>query len=289
MQKPARIRLSSITRRAAAGALAGACLPTAARANPLRVASLNPCLDVILVHIADRAQIAALSHYARDQQSSTIAAIARTLPFTYESAEEIIALRPDLVLASQHSSLATRTALERLNIGVATYGVPNTIAESLAQIGDVGMRTGQTVRAQALIARISETLDAATRGNTRRPIKALVFQARGLVAGRGTLINEVMERLGFENVAARYGVGLWGSAPLERVIADPPELLLSARATPGALTGAERVMAHPALARIGAHMRRAEFPEACLYCGGPVLLQTTRALVAAREAFWGGA
>ncbi|MBI1186619.1 MAG: ABC transporter substrate-binding protein, partial [Alphaproteobacteria bacterium] len=93
------------TRRAIAGAAAGACLPGGDA--PRRVVSLNPCLDVILVHIADRTQIAALSHYARDASSSTIADIARTLPFTYESAEEILSLDPDLVLASTHSALAT--------------------------------------------------------------------------------------------------------------------------------------------------------------------------------------
>jgi iron complex transport system substrate-binding protein len=62
------------------------------QAAPRRVASLNACLDAMLVHLADRSQIAALSHYAREEHSSTVAATAKTLPFTWESAEEIIAL-----------------------------------------------------------------------------------------------------------------------------------------------------------------------------------------------------
>jgi iron complex transport system substrate-binding protein len=276
-----------LTRRTLAGAAAVACVPAQAHAGVLRVASLNPCLDTILVHVADRAQIAALSHYARQTQSSTIADIAATLPFTHESAEEIVALRPDLVLASGHSGLATRQALTRLNIEVATYGVPNSSEESLAQIEDIAARVGHAARGRALVQRIRDIIAQGERGAVRRPIKALVFQSRGLVAGEGTLTNEMMSRLGFENVAARYGVQQWGNAPLELLLADPPELLLANRAAPGALTGAERVLRHPALARIAPRMRRAEFPEACLYCGGPVLLQTTSALVAARDAFWG--
>jgi iron complex transport system substrate-binding protein len=92
---------------------------------PRRVASLNACLDAMLVHLADRSQIAALSHYARDEHSSTVAATAKTLPFTWESAEEIIALEPDLVLASKHSALATRNALKRLHVPVERFAVPN--------------------------------------------------------------------------------------------------------------------------------------------------------------------
>jgi iron complex transport system substrate-binding protein len=274
-----------MTRRALASA-AAAIFPGAAHANTLRVVSLNPCLDVILVHVAERAQIAALSHYSRDAQSSSIAAVAATLPFTYESAEEIIALRPDLVLVSGQAGLATRRALARLSIEVATYGLPNTIEESLAQITDVATRVGASARGAALVARIRSALAEAVRGNVRRPIQALVFQAGGLVAGRGTIIDEAMNLTGFENVAERYGVQQWGIAPLELLLADPPELLLSSRPAPGAPSGAERVLGHPALARIAPHMARADFPQPCLNCAGPVLLQTTQALVTARDAFW---
>lgn len=278
-----------ITRRALTGAAASACLlGEASAASAPRVVSLNPCLDTILVHVADRAQIAALSHYAREPQSSTIAAIAQTLPFTYESAEEIVALRPDLVIASVHSGLSTRRALARLGATVATFPVPSTVEESLAQIAEVAARVERPERGAALIARVRAALDEAEHGAKRRPIKTLIFQPGGLVAGRGTLADDLMQRLGFENVAARYGVASWGSAPVESVLADPPELLLSARVAPGAQTWSERMTSHPALARIAHTMRRAEFPEACLYCGGPVLLQSTRALVAAREAFWSG-
>jgi iron complex transport system substrate-binding protein len=279
-----------LTRRVITGAAAGTCLAGEARASALpRVASLNPCLDTILVHLADRAQIAALSHYARDPQSSTIAQQARALPFTYESAEEIVALRPDLVLASVHSSLATRQALARLNIEIATFGVPNSVEESIAQITSVADRIGQSARGRELAERIQTAIAQSERGATRRPIQALIFQPTGLVAGAGTLVNEVMTRLGFENVAARYGITFWGNARLENLLADPPELLLSGRVGDGAPTWAERLVTHPALARISHQMRRAAFPEACLYCGGPVLLETTRALTAAREAFWSAA
>jgi hypothetical protein len=36
-------------------------------------------------------------------------------------------------------------------------------------------------------------------------------------------------------------------------------------------------------------MKRATFPAACLYCGGPVLLKTAPLLAAARDAYWSAA
>ena len=103
------------------------------RAEIRRVVSLNPCLDTILVNVADRGQIAALSHYARDAHSSAIAEIAATLPIVHEAAEDVIMLQPDLVLAGFHNSPATRNALKRLGIREETFRVPETVADSIAQ------------------------------------------------------------------------------------------------------------------------------------------------------------
>lgn len=275
------------TRRALGGAILGGTLgPAYAAAAPQRVVSLNPCLDAILVAVADPTQIAALSHYARDPQSSTIAEIARRLPYTYESTEEILAFSPDLVLASVHSGVGTRAALDRMKVRVATFGVPDAVSDSLSQIRDLAAEIGQSARGATLIAQIENALAAAAPPPSKASIQALVFQPGGLVAGKGTLVDEMLRRTGFENVAARYGIGLWGKASLEKVIADPPQLLLSSAPTPGASSFAERIVAHPALASIAPRMRRAVFPPACLYCGGPVLLQTAPILARARDEFW---
>jgi iron complex transport system substrate-binding protein len=281
--------LTLVTRRSAAAFVLGWGLSDAAAASPLRVVSLNPCLDTILVHLASRDQIAGLSHYARQPSSSTIAALAETLPFTYETAEEILALRPDMVLASRHSSLATRRALERLGVDVVTFSVPNSVEESLTQIREIAGLVNQSARGASLIEGIGRALAEAEAPRSRPLIKTIIFQPRGLVAGSGTLADEMLRRTGFENVAARYGVQRWGNLSLERLLADPPDLLLSGLASPGARPWAERLLAHRALRAVAGRMRRATFPEACLYCGGPVLLQTAPILARAREAYWSAA
>ena len=256
----------------------------ASTGRPQRIVSLNPCLDVILVRVADRAQIGALSHYARDDYGSTIADLARTLPFTYETAEEVIALRPDLVMTGRHSSLATRNALSRLNIPTALFGVPESVSESLEQVREVARAVGRPERGETLVTEIEAAIASAAPPPGVTPPSALVFLPGGFASGPGTLMDEMMTRAGLRNAVERYGLTRTGNVPLERVIADPPDILLSGEAYPGAPSQAERVMEHPALDRVAGRMRRAVFPERLLFCGGPVLIQTAAVLKRAREA-----
>ena len=264
---------------AAALGLAGA----APLGVPRRVVSLNPCLDVILVQVADRAQVAALSHYARDAHTSTIPAVAQTLPVTYGGVEEVIALRPDLVLLSRYAPATTRLAIARLGVRSAVFGLPATVAESLAQVDEIAALVGRPECGRRLRGRIEAAIAGMQPTTRSRTPSALVYMPGGFASAQGTLMDEMLRRAGFSNAATRYGLKQSGNVPLERLIADPPDLLLAGEAYPGAPTWAERVLRHPALARVAGRMHRASFPERLLYCGGPVLIDTAAALVRARE------
>jgi iron complex transport system substrate-binding protein len=283
--------LTGLTRRAAVGAgLVTGLVGGGANARALpRVISLNPCLDAVLVHVADRAQVVALSHYARDPQQSSIARIAQTYPITYESAEEVIALRPDVVLTAAHSSPATRAALTRLGVRTELFKVPNSWVENQAQIRRIAEAVGHPQRGEALIAQVEAAIVRSAPRPGTRPITALVFQPQGFAAGHGTLVDDMMRRAGFVNVAQRYGLKKWGNVSLERLLDDPPEVLLAGQAAPNAATFAEKILNHPALARIAPRMTRAVFPERLLYCGGPGLIDTAAALATARRQVLGAA
>jgi iron complex transport system substrate-binding protein len=72
--------------------------------------------------------------------------------------------------------------------------------------------------------------------------------------------------------------------PLEQIVADPPDVLLSGVTRPGAPSRAESLLRHQALAHLADRMRRETFPQKLLFCGGPVLIQTAQALAQARRA-----
>jgi len=272
------------SRRAAIAGAAALGLAGAARAPAKRVVSLNPCLDANLVTLADPSQIAALSHFSQIEDSSSVPlAVARRYPFVYESAEEVMALAPDLVLASRHSSLATRNVLQRLGIRILLFKTPDSIAESFAQMLDVAAALGREPQARVAIARVEAALAAAAPPPGARPISALVYQRNGFSSGPGTLMDELLRRTGFTNAIVRYGITQTGNVPLENVVADPPQVLLRGVPHPGQPGWSDRVMTHPALTAVGSKMRVVTFPERLMYCGGPNLVEAATRLAAARR------
>lgn len=276
-----------IRRRDMAGALAsftatGLAGPAQAAA-PRRIVSLNPCLDAILVRVASREQIAAISHYSREPQSTSLGAVGRDYPFTFESAEEIVALRPDLVLTGRHSAPATRAALAKMGVKTELFGVPDKVDESLAQVSRMAILTGHPELGRGLIHEINASLMAAAPPAGSRRLDALVFQAGGFVAGPGTLMDEMLARTGFTNAATRYGLRQTGNVSLERLIADPPDVLLAGQARPGAPTWADRMIEHPALKSVAGRMHRAAFPQRLTWCGGPTLIECAVFLAKARR------
>lgn len=270
-----------ISRRMAAAGLAAAAGLGAAPAAPRRIVSLNPCLDALLVHLADRRQIAGVSRLSRDPEASAIVGVAATLPVTGGTAEEVLQLRPDLVLASTHTAVATRRALQRLDVEVVAFGPPSTVDESLSQVRQVAARVGRPDRGEALCTRIRTALDAAARPARRRP-EMLLLLSGGLAAGPGSLPDDLLRRLGIANAATRLGLSGWTPAPVEALLSAPPEILV--RAGGEARAGRpDRLTRHPALDRLGDRVLTAEIPERLLFCGGPSLVEAATRLAAIRD------
>jgi iron complex transport system substrate-binding protein len=233
--------------------------------------------------VADPGQITALSHYSLDPSQFAMAAQARSYRHISGSAEEVAALRPDLVLVSGMGAMQLTEVLPRLHIASASFTVPRTIDESLAQVRRVAKLAGHPDRGEALVARIEAALNAAAPDPGEPRLSALVFESRGLASGPKTLMSELMTRAGFHNKAQAYGLTRTVDLPLERVLADPPQVLLSGRLEPGEPSWADRVLSHPALGALGPRMRQESFPQPLLFCAGPVLIPASAALARARR------
>jgi iron complex transport system substrate-binding protein len=252
-------------------------------AHPMRIVSLNMCVDAILVELVSHDRIAALSHYARDPQRSTISEVARQLPITYETAEEVVALRPDLVLTSRHSAPATRNALKRVGIRFELFDVPGTIADSLAQVRQVAHLLGADREGEAMVARIEQALEAARLPDGEQPLTAAIYQPGGLSAGANTVVGELMQLTGLHNIAARYGVQNYRPLPLEVLVSAPPDVLLVGETSPGAPLKTERIVRHRALRALESRMTQAEFPARLVFCAGPTMIDAADSLARARE------
>ena len=252
------------------------------------VVSLNPCTDAILAEVADPAQILAISHYSKDPRSSSMdEAIAQGLPSTRGTVEEVLSLRPDLVLGSTFIDPATATAYRRLGLHFEAVGMAATIDDSRAQIRQIAALTGHADRGEALVARIDVALASAAPPANSKPIPTVVWQSGGMVPGDGTLIADILRHTGFTNFAAARGFGQADFLPLEKMLADPPGLILVAGQSAETGKGDDRVLSHPALKALTT-THRANLNPKLLYCGGPTIIAAALQLANVRQTFLPG-
>lgn len=243
-----------------------------------KIISINPCTDAILLELADPDQIGAISHYSHDEKSSSSdSSLARKFPAIGQSAEEIIALQPALVLAGGHISASTLEALKQMDIKVLQSPVANNIAQSHEQIMSIAKAIGQEKRGIAMIAKIDASLDSA-RPRNAKPIPAIVWQGGGLVPGKDTLIDEIMSLTGYDNIVSQYGLSQWDIIGLERLSANPPALILRGGNT------ADRILQHPILDEIDSKI--ADFPQTMIWCAGPTISKAANALAQIRDDYY---
>ncbi|MBL8657976.1 MAG: ABC transporter substrate-binding protein [Altererythrobacter sp.] len=246
--------------------------PPVPRGQHPTIVSLNPCTDAILAEVADPAQILAISHYSHDPRASSMdPATARRFRPTGGTAEEVVALAPDLVIGSTFMDPATLAALGELGLRVETFSSPATVDDSVAQVRALAALAGHPERGEALARRI----EAAAALRPGASVEAALWQGGGIVPGRGTLVSDLMRRAGLASYGEARGMAQGDYLPLERLAADPPRLLLVA--------GEDRGQRHPILARIPG-LAVARFEPRLFYCGGPSIPAAMERLRAVRAA-----
>jgi iron complex transport system substrate-binding protein len=255
--------------------------PHAGGGAPIRIVSTNPCADAMLVELVSPDRVAAISHYSQDPAATSMSLeVANRFATTAGTAEEVIALDPDLVLTSSFTPASTRNAYDRAGLKTLLLDSPTTIESSKAQITQVAAAVGEEGRGRVLNAKIDRALASALPQPSPRKApepSALLFIVGGLASGSGNLLDELLARAGFRNAAADYGLAFTGNLPIETIAAHPPRVIL----TPGpSRTAALRARVLIA-ARAGTI--EAAFPRTLVNCGGPTIIPAVTRLAAIRR------
>lgn len=247
------------------------------------IVSLNPCADAMLVRLVPPDRVAAISHYSADPAASSISPqVAARYRHTRGTAEEVIAMRPDIVLAHSFVSPSVRAALDRAGVKTIYLGTPNTVEDSKAQVAEVAALVGAEDAGRALNAEIDRAVATASdyRG---APIPALLWISGNLVSGGGTLLDDMMVRAGFSDQAAYYGLQFTGYLPMERVIVDPPRVMLVPDEQGRDRSSRAAMLRARALAHVPGKVVQAPFPRRLVNCGGPVIIDAMDRLADVRR------
>ena len=196
-------------------ALAFLCGGASAATLP-RLVSMNVCTDQLLLRLADPEQILGLSRFSRDGWQSQ-ADLSR-YPVLSGGAEDVLLIRPDIVVASAFDKRATRELLKAKGLRLAELAVPRTLDEARQQIREAGEITGHPDRAAAEIARLDAALARARRAVSERHYRVLPLSRRGWVAGSDSFVGSLLGDIGLRSAAGDLGFAHGGFASLEAIV-----------------------------------------------------------------------
>jgi len=252
-----------------------------------RVASTNLCADLMLVQIADPAQIVSLSYQSRDPRVSSIVEVARAYPENRGGVEDLLYLKPDIALVYTgwngrgHAKLLAGRGIEILPLPY-----PATWSDALKTTREIAARIG---RVEAGEIRIAEAKQRMRELRARiRPYRALYLRPSGGTAGSGTYVDDLLRLLGLRNIAAEQGLSGWGRFPLERLVTSPPDLFLLGyfdRVRPGVASAYGR---HPLLRSMLERTPAVRVSGTLWGCGGLELVGAAERIVAQIEALPAG-
>ena len=191
------------------GLVCAAC--TAQSAPPARIVSLAPNLTAMVIELGASESLAAVTPFCTAPEN-----VPRIHGGMQPEAETVLALEPDLVLASTI-----------------------TPAPTLRQFHDLGIRTeviatGSLDEIRNAMDRLATICEVSPRqtlpASSERPSKsaALLFGAdTGYSAGCGTHAHEILESAGLRNIAAEVS-GPWPQLSEEFLLAADPEIIIVA-------------------------------------------------------------
>jgi iron complex transport system substrate-binding protein len=196
--------------------------------KPVRIVSLSPTATEDLFAIGAGPQVIAV-----DDQSNHPARAPRTeLSGFTPNVEAIAGYRPDLVVASLDAK-GLVAALRKLQIPVLLQPAASTLADTYAQIRQLGRATGRTAAADALVAKLQRQVAAIRSSLPRTPARLTVYHEVSpdyYSATSRTFIGRVYSMLGLRNVADaadKTGSG-YPKLSAEYIVGADPDLIVLA-------------------------------------------------------------
>lgn len=259
-------------------AMMAACQPASLAAapasqGPVRIVSLDVCADQFVLKFVEAERILAVSPDA-EKDFSAMARAARGVPVVRPFAEDVLVLRPDLVVRSYGGGPGAAAFFERAGVPVLEVGWANDIESVLANVERMaeGLGSGEAGRALVGEARARLSVLSAQRGGAT----ALYLTPAGVTTGPQTLVHEMMQAAGLTNLEQRSG---WHPIPLERLAYEQPGMVVTAfvggkGSVPDAWTPAR----HPIARRLMAQDDALALDGAWMACGGWFIVDAIEAM-----------
>lgn len=195
--------------------------------RPNRIISLDFCADQYVLKLVEPSRILAVSPDAV-KPFSYMREAATGLKSVRPLVEDVLILKPDLVVRSYGGGPAAEAMFKRAGISVLNVGWAGDIDGIRRVTQDMAKGLGEEKAGAALDLEIESrlaTLRAHVGRNKAKRKEALYVTPAGTTSGAGSLVHEMLIAAGLQNFQRKAG---WQSLPLERLAYENPDVIAAA-------------------------------------------------------------
>jgi iron complex transport system substrate-binding protein len=244
--------------------------------------SLNLCTDLLLLQIAPRSRIASVTFLARDGARALFPGLDAGIPINHGSAEDVVQVKPDLILDSGLGAPLTRTMARRVGARVVEVKNADSFEDIRQTVRQVGEAVGEPGRADVLIRQMDATLDDLAAHPPKHRVRVVAWSGGSAVPGKGSLTDAIITAAGAVNIAAQPGSAESSFGVEELLIANPDALLFG-----GATLGKPSLLSDEGQHRVVRRLyagRRIAYNDIAHTCGLPQSADAARELRQALDA-----
>lgn len=215
---------------------------------PQRIVAASVLATEVLLAIAPRERIAGVHVLATDVRYSLVADAAQGLPLVGAEPEQLLAVRPDLVICDAFTRPETLALLSAADVPVVVTGNPANFDDIAANLRRIGSLCHLEAAAEALVATMQQRLQRlAARGGEVAAWRVMNLDGGLHTYGNGSLFAALVAASGARCEAAVRGVGPFRKLDAEALLGWQPDALVVGAEDPAAAGMPSWIVQHPVL------------------------------------------
>ncbi len=195
------------------------------------IVSLTLATDEILLAIADKNDISAISNLSTDPGLSNIVDKAADFKNRLGTTdiEKVIALKPKIVFVADWTDEKIVKQLTDAKIDVYVYTTPNSIEEVRQLIRDIAAKINKKAEGDKLIEwmdkRLQAVADKISTLDDSQKLTGMSCDSFFYTYGKGTTFDDIAKNAGIINAASQAGMEKWQQISKEKIIEVDPDLI----------------------------------------------------------------
>lgn len=199
--------------------------------KPQRIVSLTLASSEILLDLVPLDRIAGLHAIVAESPHSNVRGRLQGVPLIVSDVEQIIDLKPDLIIVASYVAREFIAPLEKAGLPVVTFTQFDSVESVFRNIEMLGALVGESAAAEEIIRRTRAEIMAIQSliPDQMDPLRVVAIGASGSIAGSRTTVHSLITLARARNIAAEHGIEGNNMISAEHLVLWDPDIIVVAR------------------------------------------------------------